>query len=62
VHQSVLVGYYVLFDAQLHVPKDDGICICVTEVQNRCMKNFASYIAVTNTLEEWFIQDHSDTK
>lgn len=31
VHQSVLVGYYVLFDAQLHVPKDDGICICVTE-------------------------------
>lgn len=31
VHQSVLAGYYVLFDAQLHVPKGDGICICVRE-------------------------------
>jgi hypothetical protein len=29
VHQSVLAGYYVLFGAQLHVPKGDGICICV---------------------------------
>jgi hypothetical protein len=31
VHQSVLVGCYVLFDAQLHVPKGGGICICVKE-------------------------------
>ena len=29
--QSVLVEYYVLFDARLHVPKGDGICICVIE-------------------------------